>query len=151
MGVGKFDAREFFRGLDNAADKLELAMTQTAREGIAEITGQAVIMAPVDEGTLRGSGSYFVQGRFVADTVAQARGKANAKPDPNRSGGPEVRPRSKEIRATVGFNQPYAAIQHEEDYRHPQGGEKKYLEKAIRKIRPKIRPLALRFAKRAGF
>ena len=151
MAVNRFDASEFFRGLNNAGDRLEKAMLQVAREGIAEITGLAVLKAPVDEGTLRGSGSYFVQGRFAADTIAQARGGPNAKPTPNRDGGPEVKPRSREIRAAVGFNTPYAAIQHEEDFRHPQGGEKKYLEKAIRIVRPKIRPLALRFAKRAGF
>jgi len=50
-----------------------------------------------------------------------------------RSGTKEVSWQGDRIVATVSFNTPYAAVQHEETgYRHPRGGKAKYLEDPLK-------------------
>ena len=94
--------------------------------GMTEITedllGRAMRDAPVDEGTLRGSGhaTVYVDGKVVARS-----GFEGAAPTPGvaRAG------MAGAVVGEVGFDQPYALIQHERlDYRHPKGGKAKYLE-----------------------
>jgi len=94
--------------------------------GMTEITedllGRAMRDAPVDEGTLRGSGhaTVYVDGKVVARS-----GFEGAAPTPGvaRAG------MAGAVVGEVGFDQPYARIQHERlDYRHPKGGKAKYLE-----------------------
>lgn len=89
--------------------------------------GDAQRRAPVDEGTLRGSaelalivnGSRFAGGGMEAAATAAALAAA-------ASG------RRVNITAEITFNTIYAARQHEElDWKHPKGGEAKYLQKAI--------------------
>ncbi|WP_202865060.1 hypothetical protein [Serinicoccus sediminis] len=64
--------------------------------------------APIDEGTLRGTGAVYHDG----------------------------------LTATVGFDGPYAARQHEElDWHHPRGGQAKYLEEPMQTEQPVIRSL----------
>jgi hypothetical protein len=67
------------------------------------VLGDAIRRAPVETGVLRSSG-------YVAP--------------PQEEGGSTV--------VEVGFGTVYAEVQHErEDFEHPQGGEAKYLEKAV--------------------
>jgi hypothetical protein len=65
--------------------------------------GEAQRRAPVEEGTLRGSGEV------------------------------DVNVRGDRVEAVVSFNTVYAARQHEEtEWRHPLGGQSKYLESVLR-------------------
>lgn len=92
-----------------------------------DLLGRATRLAPVDEGTLRGSGALtmIVNGqRFegsgalaLARRFATTLAKAGRKVD---------------VDVEVSFNTVYAARQHEElDWHHPKGGEAKYLEKPL--------------------
>jgi len=112
---------------------------QAAAKGMIENTedllGRAVRDAPVDEGTLRASGSaaVYANGRAVA-----RRGFREIGSEPVES------PQHLEMRerraihegglgdavvGEVGFNTPYALVQHERlDFNHPKGGKAKYLE-----------------------
>lgn len=57
-----------------------------------------------------------------------------------RSGTKEVGWRGDRITATISFNTPYAAIQHEDtSFRHPRGGKAKYLEDPLKAEAPKMR------------
>ena len=60
---------------------------------------------PLDEGTLRGSGSVFVQDQLVGTSRDLG---ANGTPATEHSEG-----NKRELVAVVGFNTPYAAYQHE--------------------------------------
>ena len=56
-----------------------------------------------------------------------------------RSGTREVRRVGDRIEGTVTYNTPYAARQHEElSYRHPRGGQAKYLEQPLRAMVPEF-------------
>lgn len=87
-----------------------------ARRGLAQ-AGMALLQdcvmdmpaVPLDEGTLRGSGSVHVSGEFKFDSSAMA---SAGNPTPNRSPIPN-RDTANLIESTVGFNTPYAAYQHE--------------------------------------
>lgn len=92
-----------------------------------DMLGEASRRAPVEEGTLRGSGSIALEvngARFegaggLSSAIAAARAAA-------RAGGPVT------AWAEVSFNTVYAARQHEEtSWRHPKGGRAKYLESVL--------------------
>ena len=70
-----------------------------------DLLGRAQREAPVDEGTLRGSGSV------------------------------EVTERGDRLSVEVSFSTPYAARQHEEvTWQHPKGGKSKYLEDPLKEM-----------------
>jgi len=95
-------------GIDDVMQKLGSALSSTGdftkagmQEVVNDIWQRAADRAPVKSGTLRGSGSLWVEEE--GDTII----------------------------GEVRFNTKYAAAQHEHvEYAHPQGGEAKYLEKA---------------------
>ena len=95
-------------GVNDVMDQLAFALEKAGdltKEGMIEIVNdiwaRAADKAPVDTGTLRGSGSLWVEEK---DGV---------------------------IIGEIRFNEKYAARQHEHvEYVHPKGGEAKYLEKA---------------------
>ena len=80
-----------------------------AMETIGEdLLGRAQREAPVEEGTLRGSGSVEVTETFNGVSVE------------------------------VSFSTPYAAVQHEEtSFHHPKGGKAKYLEDPLKEMIPR--------------
>lgn len=82
---------------------LRAAARRTAQRAGEDLLGKAQRLAPVREGTLRGSGELDVH---------------------ETAGGAE---------AVVSFNTVYAARQHEEtEWEHPKGGQAKYLEQPLR-------------------
>lgn len=88
-------------------DPIRRRMRDAAEDAVKRIAedalGRAVRDAPIEEGTLRGSGHVDV--RSSGDSVV----------------------------ATIAFATPYAAVQHERlDYSHPRGGKAKYLEDVIK-------------------
>jgi hypothetical protein len=116
---------------------------QAAVDGMVENTedllGRSVRDAPVDEGTLRGSGTatVYANGRAVArrgfEEVKAPEGGALAAEDPARFQMQERRVQEggvgDAVVGEVGFNTPYALTQHERlDFQHPKGGKAKYLE-----------------------
>ena len=107
---------------------------QAAVDGMVEnaedLLGRSMRDAPVDEGTLRASGhaAVYANGRAVA-----RRGFREVADQPEA---PEMVERkvvegglSDAVVGEVGFNTPYALVQHERlDFNHPKGGKAKYLE-----------------------
>jgi hypothetical protein len=76
------------------------------------VVGEGARLAPIEEGTLRGSGDVEVE--RLGDVVE----------------------------ATGYFAQVYAARQHEElDWAHPKGGQAKYLEEPFKRNLPRLEPL----------
>lgn len=83
--------------------RVRVAAEGAVRRAAEDLLGKAQRLAPVEEGTLRGSG----------DVEVDASGST--------------------IVATVAFNAVYAARQHEETgWEHPKGGQAKYLEQPLR-------------------
>ena len=102
-------AADFLRGLSLANE----AVMRGAERGIAKagmrLLGDSIgemPSVPRDEGTLRGSGSVHVNGKFK-----QASPSAGGAPTPNKT---DIAKTVRDgIEATVAFNTDYAAAQHE--------------------------------------
>jgi len=91
------------------------------------LLGEAARRAPIEEGTLRASGALtiIVNGTRYEGTGAHALARA-AVSALARAGATCV------LDTEISFNTVYAARQHEElDWRHPLGGEAKYLERPL--------------------
>ncbi|MDP4092595.1 MAG: hypothetical protein Q8920_04470 [Bacillota bacterium] len=89
---------------------------------VLDCLGKSVNRAPVDLGDLRGSGYASINNVTVAKGSSD--GSVSSSPGGAVSGN--------KIEGIVGFNEPYALVQHERlDYDHPKGGEAKYLEKTL--------------------
>lgn len=107
-------------------------------ENTEDLLGRAMRDAPVDEGTLRGSGTaaVYANGRAVARRGFQEIGTEPAEsPDrflvANRRAVHEGG-LGDAVVGEVGFNTPYALTQHERlDFHHPKGGKAKYLEENL--------------------
>lgn len=94
---------------------------------VLDLTGKAVELAPVKDGDLRGSGRGEINGRTVAE------GKPNGSVSAKGSA-----PEAERLEGIVSFSTPYAVRQHEElSYKHPQGGQAKYLEEPFSKNQDK--------------
>ncbi|MDP4143183.1 MAG: hypothetical protein Q8936_01695 [Bacillota bacterium] len=96
--------------------------TKAFTDNVLDLLGKSVELAPVDTGDLRGSGSANIQGVQIA--------KGNKEGNISVTGTVHD---DTVLAGTVGFNEPYAVRQHEHtEYKHPQGGESKYLEQPFR-------------------
>lgn len=79
------------------------------------VAGEAILEAPIDEGTLRGSGYVDVQVEGL------------------------------EVSGRIGFPLVYAAVQHEGiEFAHPRGGKAKYLEDPYKAKIPEFTPTIAR-------
>lgn len=104
----KVSIKEFQRGLRQAGEKGRRAAYKAMLRAAEHTLGDAQQLAPIDTGDLKAS-----------DQVGRASGV--------------------DLKVEIGFNTDYAAIVHEDlAARHPNGGEAKYLEKAIRNMQPKL-------------
>jgi hypothetical protein len=138
IGRGKYGIE--FRGIAELTAQLsrngELwkRVQQAAVDGMVENTedllGRSMRDAPVDEGTLRASGSaqVYANGRAVARRGFRKVAKQPESPEmvsrPVQEGG-----LGDAVVGEVGFNTPYALTQHERlDFNHPKGGKAKYLQ-----------------------
>lgn len=98
--------------IDAIVTRQAAAGRQAARVWCEAVLGQAVQLAPIMEGTLRGSGRVDQTDR----------------PD----GGADFE---------ISFSTVYAARQHEElDWKHPRGGQAKYLEEPFKRHLPRLAP-----------
>ena len=94
--------------LERAQQRLRNALERAVALASNDLLGRAQRRAPIDEGTLRGSG-------HASDPVW----------------------RGSHVESVVSFNTPYAAVQHERlDYVHRTGGEAKYLEGPLKEMAP---------------
>jgi hypothetical protein len=99
-------------------------------ENTEDLLGRSMRDAPVDEGTLRASGSAEV---YANSRAVARRGFREVADQPEA---PEMVMRHVQegglgdaVVGEVGFNTPYALVQHERlDFNHPKGGKAKYLE-----------------------
>jgi hypothetical protein len=104
------------------------AASRAMVENSEDLLGRAQRDAPVDEGTLRASGSAEItaDGRLVAMIGFKRTGEgtdALEQITKTGAGGGYV------IEGRISFNTVYALAQHERlDYAHPKGGKAKYLE-----------------------
>ena len=119
MSPDNFDVRVDLGGLDEAERIVNQRGAQALRENALDLLGNSIEDAPVEEGTLRGSGAAHFEGRRIATSA-----------DFGHEGGtPAERVDLPEMTAAVTFNTVYAAVQHERtDFAHPKGGKAKYLE-----------------------
>lgn len=102
----------FDRGIDEYIRRLRIAAKRGMARAAFNCLRDCVMdmpQVPLDEGTLRGSGSAFVDNELVA--TSEQFGGSGAKPTPATSLGEPLKPGF--IRGAVGFNTPYAAYQHE--------------------------------------
>lgn len=110
--------------------RVQKAAVEGMVENTEDLLGRSMRDAPVDEGTLRASGSaeVYANGRAVARRgfrkVAEQPGSPEMVSRPVQEGG-----LGDAVVGEVGFNTPYALVQHERlDFNHPKGGKAKYLE-----------------------
>jgi hypothetical protein len=110
--------------------RVQQAAVRGMIENTEDLLGRAMRDAPVDEGTLRASGSaeIYANGRAVARRgFREVAGQPEAPQMVERKvveGG-----LGDAVVGEVGFNTPYALVQHERlDFHHPKGGKAKYLE-----------------------
>jgi hypothetical protein len=99
--------------------EIEGATAEAFTDVILDLTRRSVELAPVLTGDLRGTGRGEINGLEVAkgskDGSIQVTGSA-----------PKT---ASELSGSVSFGTPYARYQHEGlDFKHPQGGQAKYLE-----------------------
>lgn len=116
------------------ADELERARVAQARGSMAglkvigeDLLGEATRRAPIEEGTLRGSGmlTFIVNGTRYEGTNAYATATAAAVAAA-RAG------TLRTLDVEVAFASIYAAAQHEGlDFEHPLGGEALYLQRPL--------------------
>ena len=114
--------------------RVQQAAVRGMVENTEDLLGRAMRDAPVDEGTLRASGhaAVYANGKAVA-----RRGFREVKGQPEA---PEMLTHrvveggaGDAVVGEVGFNTPYALVQHERlDFNHPKGGKAKYLEDPLK-------------------
>lgn len=112
------------------------AKRELIHEFALAVMGLAARRAPVDLGDLRGGFVVEVNGERWAHTESDGTGAVRVVQD--RMDVPED---TDEIVVYIGTSGiPYAARQHEElSYRHPKGGQAKYLESALNELLPMLR------------
>lgn len=131
-----FDISELVKGIEVFDKRAAQALYQGAGQAASALLNDAITKSPAvpeDEGTLRGSGSAFVNNNLV-DTAKDVGGH----PTPASKLDDPIVPGT--ITGTVGFNTPYAAYQHEgerqdgthkvQNYTHSGTGAK-FLEKPL--------------------
>jgi hypothetical protein len=130
--------------LRQAKTEVLKALTQGMIENTEDLLGRGMRDAPIDEGNLRGSGSARVNRGKVAVSEMQADedGKTIHSIKQVQGGADPLGlidlHGNAIIEGEVGFNEPYAAQQHEHtEYKHPQGGKAKYLEDPLKEMTPR--------------
>jgi len=115
--------------------RVQQAAVKGMTENTEDLLGRAMRDAPVDEGTLRASGhaAVYANGRAVARGGFHEVGSEPVE-SPEHLEMQERRAIHEgglgdAVVGEVGFNTPYALVQHERlDFNHPKGGKAKYLE-----------------------
>ncbi len=141
--AGRSSIRMVSNRTQDVSARVRGAVGGAVRDIGLDLLSQAVVLAPVDEGPLRGSGTAHFNGERIAtgrdfDPLAEGDGglQGGAGTDPTTS--------------VVAFNMVYATAQHEgTDFHHPKGGEAKYLERPLEENRQLYTQAILDAAKKA--
>lgn len=131
-----FDMGNFVDSMLQMSDNMVKACERGAGKAASALLNDTIMempAVPLEEGTLRGSGSVFVQ-----NELTQTAPNTGGTPTPATIGDETLTPDV--VTAVVGFNTPYAAYQHEGvradgthvvvNYTHS-GTGKKFLEKKL--------------------
>ena len=145
---------ELRRALKSCNVEVMRKLTQALVENTEDLLGESMKRAPVDEGFLRGSGSARVNRGGTSHGV---RGKdeaglptATLRAVSGSDIGALVNAEGAVVEGEVSFNTVYAARQHEElGWKHPRGGEAKYLENPLKERTPKYLQNLAKAAKEA--
>ncbi len=123
--------KEVQKNLEKAGEVIYKAAKDEVINIVFDLLGEGMRRAPIDQGTLRGSGIAKLNDEQVAHTEQTGTG-ANIVKD-FTSGKISLQQMVDELMGEVAFNTPYATKQHEElEYEHPKGGEAKHLEKHLK-------------------
>lgn len=145
-----FDTTDFDRKMQRLMAR---AIPEACEKGMGQagmqLLNDAVMQAPtvpLDEGTLRGSGSVFVQNRLVqVSPFHRTKGQPATEYE-------ELIPRESTV-VVVGFNTPYAARLHEgvgiQNWSEPSSG-KKYLESKLANNRDTYMKIAAEGIRKSG-
>lgn len=112
--------REVIENIQEAVDKMESGSVKGLANALLFVGTESQQKAPVEFGDLRGSLEVDI------DNTVIAKGK--------KGGGITVCAETPEkgIVGKVSYNETYAAVQHERvDFKHPLGGQAKYLETVL--------------------
>lgn len=133
-------------GLRACSRELMEALTEAMVENVNDLLGRGMELAPIKTGHLRGTGSARVNGPTI-NKIVRSKDPVTGKAMIDSSGLPVQEMKSVGdgpgigmidinggyIQGQVAFTAPYAAVQHENlAYRHPRGGQAKYLEKPLK-------------------
>lgn len=115
---------ELTNNFNNIIKKMGKVNVKAFTDDCLDLLGKSVRDAPIDTGDLRGSGSLQIDNSNIAngnkDGSITVTGAVN---DMETSS----------INGLIGFSEVYAVRQHEhEEYKHPKGGQAKYLEQPFR-------------------
>lgn len=113
MATVTFDDAQWTRKLAELGDEAGRAGVEAVGKAALQLLNDAVMQeptVPIDEGTLRASGSVHVNGDLEATSPYGEGGTPNEGVDETSSNYGEHRG---VLRSTVGFNTPYAAVLHE--------------------------------------
>lgn len=112
------------QNLNDAIDQIKGDVSEGVQDVGLDLLSESVKLAPVQTGTLRGSG--YVE--FNSQQIAEGTEMGTIISNPLRLGAID------NPSAEVGFSEEYAVKQHEEiEYNHPKGGQAKYLEEPMKK------------------
>ena len=123
--------------------RVQDAAAEGMTENTEDLLGRSMREAPVREGTLRGSGTAAVYANGKAVSRSGFKEVKPAGDDPLPAEDPDrFQMQARQVKeggsgdaivGEVGFNEPYALVQHERlDYKHPKGGKAKYLEDPLK-------------------
>ena len=113
---------ELQKGFNDAIKKLGSANGKAFVDVTLDLLGKSIDLAPIDKGDLRGSGSAVVDNELIAQG-----GTSGADLDVSGIDLKDI------VESQVGFCERYAVKQHEHtEYKHPEGGQAKYLEQPFR-------------------
>ncbi len=131
-----FDTGEFEASFSRTLEDIEAAAKRGVGKAMLALAEDAINdepMVPLEEGTLRGSVSVFVQGELIhSGPIASGQGASGAVGTPGLVYDEPLD--DNKITGAVGFNTPYAGYQHEgvrkdgtrpvKNYTHPGTGKK---------------------------
>jgi hypothetical protein len=128
MNITVSGVNELDKVLKQIPKSATTAIEKELKKVALDLQGKAQRIAPIDLGDLRGS-AFAVVGKEMVSQQEKDKDPKSVRMGLPTAGG---------LEAIVGFAEPYALKQHEEvGYRHPKGGQAKYLETPYKQNRDK--------------
>lgn len=130
----KWDTRQFEQRMKEWERRLRAGYAKGLGQALGSLLNDCTTeppTTPIKTGTLRGSGSYFVNNKLIATTKKVAAGHAEAKPTPATTDSVALDPNK--VIGRAGYNASYAKKVHEipMNFTDPDAGNK-YMEAKMR-------------------